>query len=157
MIRRPVLRALTTAVATAALALTATQVATAATPAVAAAKATQVDDNPFKVMDLDGLRAEYRFMCPAGHCVGYWSLVLTDEVARKRYAGGEFFVYAPAKGDFGFFLDGDIATRTVKKAAQVRIIDSEFTRTHPRFEVRYGNPEQPKKARVVATSTIWMR
>ncbi|WP_205041803.1 hypothetical protein [Streptomyces cinnamoneus] len=147
--------------ATAALGLAVAQGATAsaATPPsqdTTAKATTSADDNPFRWMDLDGLRAEYRFMCPAGHCVGYWSLVLADEVAQRRYAGGEFFVYAPATGEFGFFLNTDIASRTVKKPAQVRVVDSDFTRSHPRFEIRYGNPDQPKKARVVATATTWM-
>ncbi len=160
MIRRTALRVLTTVAATAALGLSLAPGAVAATapaaPARAATATAQAEENPFRWMDLDGLRAEYRFMCPAGHCVGYWSLALTDKVAKQRYAGGEFFLYAPAKGDFGFFLDTDIATRTVRKPGQVRIVDSDFTRSHARFEVRYGNVNEPKKARVVATATTWM-
>lgn len=157
MSSRIAFRALAALVATAALSVPFTQGASAATPTAAPASGAAVaDDNPFRWMDLDGLRAEYRFMCPAGHCVGYWSLVLTDEVARRPYRGGEFFVYAPATGEFGFFLNTDIATRTVRHPSQVRLVDSDFTRSHPRFEVRYGDPAQPKKARVVATATIWM-
>ncbi|MEU8585142.1 hypothetical protein [Streptomyces abikoensis] len=157
MSSRIAFRALAALAATAALSLPVAQGASAATPPAAPTpRASVADDNPFRWMDLDGLRAEYRFMCPAGHCVGYWSLVLTDEVAKRSYRGGEFFVYAPATGEFGFFLDTDIATRTVRHASQVRLVDSDFTRSHPRFEVRYGDPAQPKKARVVATATIWM-
>ncbi|MFI0911425.1 hypothetical protein [Streptomyces abikoensis] len=156
MSSRIAFRTLTAIVATAALSLPVAQGASAATPPARPTANTVVDENPFRWMDLDGLRAEYRFMCPAGHCVGYWSLVLTDEVARRPYRGGEFFVYAPATGEFGFFLDTDIATRTVRHPRQVRLVDSDFTRSHPRFEVRYGDPAQPKKARVVATATIWM-
>ncbi|AZQ72932.1 MULTISPECIES: hypothetical protein [Streptomyces] len=156
MSSRIAFRALAALAATAALSLPVAQGASAATPPARPTANTVVDENPFRWMDLDGLRAEYRFMCPAGHCVGYWSLVLTDEVARRPYRGGEFFVYAPATGEFGFFLDTDIATRTVRHPRQVRLVDSDFTRSHPRFEVRYGDPAQPKKARVVATATIWM-
>ncbi|MHA7960073.1 hypothetical protein ACX9I7_20180 [Streptomyces sp. L500] len=156
MSSRIAFRALTAIVATAALSVPFAQGASAATPSARPAAASASEENPFRWMDLDGLRAEYRFMCPAGHCVGYWSLVLTDEVAKRPYRGGEFFVYAPATGEFGFFLDTDIATRTVRHASQVRLVDSDFTRSHPRFEVRYGDPAQPKKARVVATATIWM-
>ncbi|RLU83570.1 hypothetical protein CTZ27_28125 [Streptomyces griseocarneus] len=156
-------RALTATAAVAALTVPLAQSASAVTapprtaaPTATAPSATVTEENPFRWMDLDGLRAEFRFMCPAGRCVGYWSLVLTDEVAKRSYSGGEFFAYAPATGEFGFFLDTDIATRTVGNPGQVRLIDSDFTRSHPRFEVRYGNPDRPGKARVVATATTWM-
>ncbi|MFI0742558.1 hypothetical protein ACH4PU_31445 [Streptomyces sp. NPDC021100] len=114
------------------------------------------DDNPFRAMELDGLKAEFRFMCPAGRCVGYWSLALTEDRLKRHYQGGEFFAYAPAKGEFGFFLDTDIAYRTVKDPRRVRLVDSDFTRRNPRVEVRYGNPDRPREAHVVATATTWM-
>ncbi|WP_171166551.1 hypothetical protein [Streptomyces sp. I05A-00742] len=127
-----------------------------AAPGTAAPSAPAADDNPFRAMELDGLKAEYRFMCPAGHCVGYWSLALTEDRLKRTYKGGDFFTYAPATGEFGFFLDTDIARRTVKDPRQVRMVDSDFLRTHPRVEVRYGNPDRPRKAAVVATATTWM-
>lgn len=159
MIGRTVLRTLTTAAVTAALALPLTQGAWAATPDTAApttAMANPDDGNPFRWMELDGLRADFRFMCPAGHCVGYWSLVLTKDVAQQEFKGGKFFVYAPATGEFSFFLDTDIAVRTVDRPGQVRLVDSEFMRSHPRVEVRYGDPGHPDRARVVASATTLM-
>ncbi|MGW1072022.1 hypothetical protein [Streptomyces sp. NPDC002537] len=157
MASRTVSRALAATVAVAALSLPLAQGAyAAAPPRHAAPVSVRDDDNPFRWMELDGLKAEFRFMCPAGHCVGYWSLVLTEDVAAKKYTGGKFFVYAPATGDFGFFLDTDIAARTVDHPEQVRLIDSDFIRSHPRVEVRYGNPEQPRKAKAVASATTLM-
>ncbi|WP_367137441.1 MULTISPECIES: hypothetical protein [Streptomyces] len=164
MIRRTVLRTLATAAVTAALALPLTQEAQAATPATTApataattpASINADNDNPFRWMELDGLRADFRFMCPAGHCVGFWSLVLTDDVARQKFEGGKFFVYAPATGEFSFFLDGDIAVRAVARPGQVRLADTEFMRSHPRVEVRYGDPDHPRRARVVASATTLM-
>ncbi|WKU48851.1 hypothetical protein Q3V23_34985 [Streptomyces sp. VNUA116] len=163
MIRRTVLRTLATVAVTAALALPLAQGAQAAapvttTPATAATPATTdaKDDNPFRWMELEGLRAEFRFMCPAGHCAGFWSLVLTDDIAQQKFKGGKFFVYAPATGEFSFFLDTDIAVRTVDHPGQVRLVDTEFMRSHPRVEVRYGNPDHPGRARVVASATTLM-
>ncbi|MFF7725733.1 hypothetical protein [Streptomyces sp. NPDC008001] len=148
---------------TAALALPLAQEARAATPATTAPAAAATpatisagDDNPFRWMELDGLRADFRFMCPAGRCVGFWSLVLTDDIARQKFEGGKFFVYAPATGEFSFFLDTDIAVRTVDHPGQVRLVDTEFMRSHPRVEVRYGNPGHPGRARVVASATTLM-
>ncbi|PSJ30333.1 hypothetical protein B7P34_01855 [Streptosporangium nondiastaticum] len=163
MIRRTVLRTLTTVAVTAALALplaqgaqaaapATTAPATAATPATTGAR----DDNPFRWMELEGLRADFRFMCPAGRCAGFWSLVLTDDIAQQKFKGGKFFVYAPATGEFSFFLDTDIAVRTVDHPGQVRLVDTEFMRSHPRVEVRYGNPDHPGRARVVASATTLM-
>ncbi|MEV4439219.1 hypothetical protein AB0K09_09380 [Streptomyces sp. NPDC049577] len=155
-------RVLAAGTAAAALTLTLAQGAQAAAPApvnpvrTAAAPASAASENPFDVMDLDGLRATHEFMCPAGHCVDYWSLVLTEDRLGRHYSGGRFFVYAPATGEFSFFLNTDIATRTVSRPEQVRIVDVDFLRSHPRVEVRYGNPDHPRKARTVATSTIWM-
>ncbi|MFI9235448.1 hypothetical protein [Streptomyces sp. NPDC053079] len=166
MIRRTALRALTTVAVTAALALPLTQGAQAAapdatTPATAATATTAAsinahDDNPFRWMELDGLRADFQYMCPAGHCVGFWSLVLTDNVAQQKFEGRKFFVYAPATGEFSFFLDTDIAVRTVDHPRQVRLVDTEFMRSHPRVEVRYGDPDHPDRARVVASATTLM-
>ncbi|MEV4923805.1 hypothetical protein [Streptomyces roseoverticillatus] len=163
MIRRTALRTLATLAVTAALALPLAQGAQAATPATtapatAAAPATvnADDDNPFRWMELDGLRADFQFMCPAGHCVGFWSLVLTDDIARQKFKGGKFFVYAPATGEFSFFLDTDIAVRTVDHPGQVRLVDTAFMRSHPRVEVRYGDPGHPDRARVVASATTLM-
>ncbi|WP_424888933.1 hypothetical protein [Streptomyces sp. XH2] len=163
MIRRTALRALATVAVTAALALPLAQGAQAATPATTApatpaspATINAGDDNPFRWMELDGLRADFRFMCPAGHCVGFWSLVLTDDAAQRKFEGGKFFVYAPATGEFSFFLDTDIAVRTVDHPRQVRLVDTEFMRSHPRVEVRYGDPGHPDRARVVASATTLM-
>ncbi|WP_058041993.1 hypothetical protein [Streptomyces roseifaciens] len=169
MIRRTALRTLTTVAVTAALALPLVQGAQAATPATTApataaapgtpgARATinAHDDNPFRWMELDSLRADFQFMYPAGHRVGFWSLVLTDEVAQQKFEGGKFFVYAPATGEFSFFLDTDIAVRTVDHPSQVRLVDTEFMRSHPRVEVRYGDPDHPGRARVVASATTLM-
>ncbi|MFC5721073.1 hypothetical protein ACFP1Z_12930 [Streptomyces gamaensis] len=157
MIRRAALRALTAAAVTAFLALPLAQgtPATAAT-ATAATTINADDDNPFRWMELDGLRADFQFMCPAGHCTGFWSLVLTDDVARQKFEGRKFFVYAPATGEFSFFLDTDIAVRTVDHPGQVRLVDTDFMRSHPRVEVRYGDPEHPDQARVVASATTLM-
>ncbi|GGR10453.1 hypothetical protein [Streptomyces netropsis] len=160
MIRRTALRALTTVAVTAALALPLTQGAQAATPDTTApgtaATINTDDNNPFRWMELDGLRADFQFMCPAGHCVGFWSLVLTDNVAQQKFEGHKFFVYAPATGEFSFFLDTDIAVRTVDHPSQVRLVDTEFMRSHPRVEVRYGDPDHPGRARVVASATTLM-
>ncbi|SPE47633.1 hypothetical protein SNS2_0038 [Streptomyces netropsis] len=158
MIRRTALRALTTVAVASAVTLPLIEGARAVAPATAATGAAikADDDNPFRWMELDGLRADFQFMCPAGHCVGFWSLVLTDDVAQQKFEGGKFFVYAPATGEFSFFLDTDIAVRTVGNARQVRLADTEFMRSHPRVEVRYGAPDQPGRARVVASATTLM-
>ncbi|WP_189059277.1 hypothetical protein [Longimycelium tulufanense] len=127
-----------------------------ATPAAEASYLTNVvhaPKNPFENLKLDGLTAKYHFMCPAGHCVDYWSLVLTDDLAAKPYQGGEFFLYAPDSGEFGWFLVTDIVQRTVSGPYQVQIIDTEFLRSHPRVEVRYGNPDRPEQARVIASAS----
>lgn len=161
MIRRTALRATLTAVTVAAaLTLTLAQGAQAAAPD-RSARATVAtinanDDNPFHGMELDGLRPDFQFMCPAGHCVGFWSLVLTDNVAQQRFEGHKFFVYAPATGEFSFFLDTDIAVRTVDRPGQVRLVDTDFMRTHPRVEVRYGDPDDPDRARIVASASTLM-
>ncbi|MEV5242567.1 hypothetical protein AB0K89_26195 [Streptomyces cinnamoneus] len=165
MSARTAFRTVSLALAAATLALTAAQGAQAAprtapagavAPAAGTAGATASDENPFRHIDLEGLRAEKRFMYPAGHPVAFWALVLDDERVSRTYRGGTFFVYAPATGEFGWMLDTDIATRTVKDPRQVVIADLDFLNSHPRVEVRYGNPDQPRKARTVARTTIWM-
>ncbi|WP_329154636.1 hypothetical protein OIU81_36200 [Streptomyces sp. NBC_01454] len=135
---------------------TATQVTAATAAPATAAKINAADDNPFRWMQLDGLRADFQFMCPAGHCAGFWSLVLTDTVAQQKFEGRKFFVYAPATGEFSFFLDTDIAVRTVDHPGQVRLVDTDFMRSHPRVEVRYGDPGHPDRARVVASAATLM-
>ncbi|GAA0485245.1 hypothetical protein GCM10009544_53520 [Streptomyces stramineus] len=127
-----------------------------AAPATAATSVAPGSENPFRWRELEGLKAVQRVMYPAGHPVTYWALVLDEETAARQYSGGKFFLYAPATGEFGFFLDTDIAVRHATRPGQVVIVDSEFMRSHPRVEVRYGNPDKPKKARTVATATIWM-
>ncbi|MEX2984260.1 hypothetical protein [Streptomyces sp. C36] len=52
--------------------------------------------------------------------------------------------------------DTDIAVRTVDHLDQVRPVDTEFMRSHPRVEVRYGDPDHPGRARVVASATTLM-
>ncbi|MCC2277142.1 hypothetical protein LKL35_17210 [Streptomyces sp. ET3-23] len=156
MIRRTALRTLTAVAMTAVIALPLAQGAQAAAPATTATTINAGDDNPFRRMELDGLRADFQFMCPAGRCVGFWSLVLTDHVAQQKFEGHKFFVYAPATGEFGFFVDTDVAVRTVDRPAQVRLIDTDFMRSHPRVEVRYGDPGHPDRARVVASATTLM-
>jgi hypothetical protein len=144
----------------AALVLPLTQGAQAAAPDATAPATTATikadNANPFRWMELDGLRADFQFMCPAGHCVGFWSLVLTDNVAQQRFEGGKFFVYAPDTGEFSFFLDTDIAMRTVDHPSQVRLVDTDFMRSNPRVEVRYGDPDHPERARVVASVATLM-
>ncbi|MBT2382174.1 hypothetical protein [Streptomyces sp. ISL-11] len=167
MSSRTVFRTVTVAVAAATLGAGLVSGAQAAAPARAraATEAATVstapsvapgDENPFEWIDLQGLKAERRVMYPAGRPVSYWALVLTDEVAARHYSGGRFFLYAPATGEFGSFLDTDIAVRSVRNPAGVVIADSGFMRSHPRVEVRYGNPDRPKRALTVATATIWM-
>ncbi|MFC5143530.1 hypothetical protein [Streptomyces aureoversilis] len=163
--RTATMRVLALTTAATALGLALAQGAQAASPAAPAtgpgnnrtAAAAASEDNPFAAIDLQHLKAEQRIMWPAGHPVPFWALVLDDETVSKRYADGEFFVYAPATHEFGWFLDTDIATRAVRNPHQVVIADSDFLRSHPRVEVRYGNPDRPQRARVVATATTWMR
>ncbi|MFH8347605.1 hypothetical protein [Streptomyces sp. NPDC018045] len=119
-----------------------------------ATTATAPADNPFEGIELSGLHAEQRTMWPAGTPVHYWALVLDDDLAGQEYSGGAFFLYAPAAGEFGWFLDTDIPQRTVDGPSQVVIADPEFLRTHPRAEVRYGDPDRPERARTVATAIV---
>ncbi|MEF3117615.1 hypothetical protein [Streptomyces chrestomyceticus] len=135
--------------------------AQAATPSLSAPvpaqtrAATVAADNPFEEIDLRGLHAEQRTMWPAGNPVHYWALVLNTDLAEQKYSGGAFFLYAPATGEFGWFLDTDIPQRTVDTPAQVVIADPDFLKTHPRVEIRYGTPDRPAQARTVATATTW--
>lgn len=39
---------------------------------------------------------------------------------------------------------------------QVRLVDTDFMRSHPRVEVHYGDPERPDRARVIASGTTLM-
>ncbi|MBN0048490.1 hypothetical protein JS756_31200 [Streptomyces actuosus] len=155
MIRRTALRALTGVAVTATLVLPLTQGAQAAAPE-AAATINADDFNPFRGMELDGMRADFQLMCPADHCAGFWSLALTDDVMQQEFEGRKFFVYAPATGEFGFLLDTDIVVRTVDHPSQVRLVDTDVMRSHPRTEVRYGDPGHPDRAGVVATATTLM-
>ncbi|MDH2391171.1 hypothetical protein QCN29_20730 [Streptomyces sp. HNM0663] len=159
MIRRTALRAIAGVAVTAALALPLTQGAQAATPETAATIAATInaeDNTPFRWMELDGLQSDFRSMCPAGHCAGFRSLVLTDDVMQQEFEGHKFFVYAPATGEYGFFPDSDIVVRTVDHPSQVRLVDTGLIRSHPCVEVRYGDPDRPDRARVVATATTLM-
>ncbi|MBB5122410.1 hypothetical protein [Streptomyces eurocidicus] len=162
MSARTLFRTLTVAAATATLGAALITGAQAAGPGAAAPEAASpatvrpADENPYLGIELQGLRAEQRTMYPAGHPVTFWALVLDDETVTRHYRGGQFFLYAPATGEFGSFLDTDIAVRTVRDPRRVVIADSGFMRSHPRVEVRYGNPDRPKRAFTVATATIWM-
>ncbi|MFF4159390.1 hypothetical protein [Streptomyces sp. NPDC001678] len=60
---------------------------------------------------------------------------------------------APATGEFGFFLYTGIAVRTVDHPSRVRLADTGFLRSHPRVEVRYGDPGHSDRARIVASAT----
>ncbi|WP_159395378.1 hypothetical protein [Streptomyces albireticuli] len=164
MSARTLFRTLTVAAATATLGAALITGAQAATPGQGTAAPEPApsaavkpgEENPFLGIELQGLKAERRMMYPAGHPVAFWALVLDEETAARHYRGGQFFVYAPATGEFGSFLDTDIAVRTVRDPHRVVIADSGFMRSHPRVEVRYGNPDRPKRAFTVATATIWM-
>ncbi|GAA4792476.1 hypothetical protein GCM10023329_50550 [Streptomyces sanyensis] len=89
------------------------------------------DANPFHRMGLHGLRAGFRlmWMCPARHCAGLWSLVLTDNAGQHAFEGGRLFVYAPATAESGAFLDTDVAVRTVDHPGQVRLADTGLLRS----------------------------
>ncbi|WP_435600559.1 hypothetical protein [Streptomyces sp. C10-9-1] len=112
------------------------------------------DANPFHRMGLHGLRAGFRlmWMCPARHCAGLWSLVLTDNAGQHAFEGGRLFVYAPATAESGAFLDTDVAVRTVDHPGQVRLADT-VSCAPPRVEGRCGDPGHPERARVVASAT----
>ncbi|MEV6576274.1 hypothetical protein [Streptomyces sp. NPDC051577] len=124
--------------------------ATGTTPAAADAP------NPFAWAELDGLRARQLTTWHAGQPLSHWVLTLDEETVARTYTGGAFFLYAPATGEHGWFRNLDVVRSTVKDPRQVVIADAQFIRSHPRVEVRYGDPAQPDLARVVATSTIWM-
>ncbi|MFF5130091.1 hypothetical protein ACFY41_24535 [Streptomyces syringium] len=158
---RHAFRATAIVMASAALGLGLASGAQAAGPAVApaardVAAVAPAADHPFEAMELDGLKVKRLTMWPAGHPVSFWALVLDEKRAGEKYSGGKFFVYAPATKEFGWFLNMDIVQRTVSHPGQVVIVDSEFLRSHPRVEVRYGNPDRPERARFVASATTWM-
>ncbi|MFD7029277.1 hypothetical protein ACFWAR_14705 [Streptomyces sp. NPDC059917] len=148
--------------AAAALALGLAPVAAQAAPQPAAdvtarAAAAPTDSpNPFAWAELDGLRARQLTTWHGGQPLSHWALTLDEATAARAYAGGVFFLYAPATGDRGLFRNLDVISATVKDPRQVVVTDAQFIRSHPRVEVRYGDPAQPDRARVVATSTIWM-
>ncbi|MFJ7205851.1 hypothetical protein ACIQWR_20235 [Streptomyces sp. NPDC098789] len=165
----PSRRLVTAAAVTAAAALTlglapvaaqaAVQPATGAAAAAVAsgpAAATTDTPNPFAWAELDGLRARQLTTWHGGQPLSHWALTLDEATAARSYTGGVFFLYAPATGDRGFFRNLDLVSATVKDPRQVTVTDAQFIRSHPRVEVRYGDPAQPDRARVVATSTIWM-
>ncbi|WP_251064737.1 transposase [Streptomyces sp. ISL-44] len=62
------------------------------------------EENPFHGIALDGLHAERLTMWPAGMPVDFWALKLDDDRLTRHYNGGQFFLYAPATGEFGSFL-----------------------------------------------------
>ncbi|MEU3063750.1 hypothetical protein [Streptomyces subrutilus] len=156
----PRLAALTavTAAATLTLGLGATAQAAPSADANASGVAAAAADspNPFAAAELDGLRARQLTTWHAGQPLTHWVLALDEETAARDYTGGVFFLYAPATGDRGFFRNLDVLASTVKDPGHVVIADAQFIRSHPRSEVRYGDPARPDLARVVATSTIWM-
>ncbi|MFJ4964590.1 hypothetical protein ACIP6P_19440 [Streptomyces sp. NPDC088729] len=121
-----------------------------------AAASTTDSPNPFAAAELDGLQARQVTMWHAGQPLSHWVLTLDEETATRSYTGGVFFLYAPATGDRGWFRNLDLMASTVKDPRQVTIADAQFVNSHPRVEVRYGDPAQPDLARTVATSTIWM-
>ncbi|MGA5566099.1 hypothetical protein ACPCUV_33695 [Streptomyces platensis] len=48
------------------------------------------------------------------------------------------------------------ATAAVGHRGQVRLLDTEFMRSHPRVEVRHGDPGSSDRARVVASAATLM-
>ncbi|ASU81968.1 hypothetical protein CDO52_03490 [Nocardiopsis gilva YIM 90087] len=110
-----------------------------------------MSDNPFTDLKLTGLHAEERTMWPAGNPVRYWALVLNEDLVREDYAGGEFFLYAPDTGYYGWFLVTDIPVSSTPDPYQVVIADTTFLKGAPHAEVRYGIPQKPDSARVIAT------
>lgn len=110
-----------------------------------------MSDNPFTDLKPTGLHAEERTMWPAGNPVRYWALVLNEDLVREDYTGGEFFLYAPDTGYYGWFLVTDIPVSSTPDPYQVVIADTMFLRGTPQAEVRYGVPQKPDSARVVAT------
>ncbi|GAA1995148.1 hypothetical protein GCM10009799_21740 [Nocardiopsis rhodophaea] len=113
----------------------------------------RMSDNPFTDLKLTGLHAEERTMWPAGNPVRFWALVLNEDLLREDYAGGEFFLYAPDTGYHGWFLVTDIPMSSTPDPYQVVIADTTFLKGAPQAEVRYGIPQKPDSARVVATVT----
>lgn len=48
------------------------------------------------------------------------------------------------------------ATAAVGHPGQVRLVDTDFMRSHPRVEVRYGDPGPSARARVVPSAATLM-
>lgn len=155
--RRLVTAAAVTVAAALTLGLAPVAAQAAAQPATGPAAAATTDTpNPFAWAELDGLRARQLTTWHGGQPLSHWALTLDEAAAARSYTGGAFFLYAPATGDRGWFRNLDLVSATVKDPRQVIVTDAQFIRSHPRVEVRYGDPAQPERARVVATSTIWM-
>lgn len=107
-------------------------------------------------MGLHGLRADFRLMCPARHCAGLWSLVLTDNVMQHEFEGGRYFVYAQVT-----VSPAPSSTRTSPCARSVTLVRSVWPTpvscAPPHFEGRNGHPGHPDQARVVASATPLMQ
>ncbi|MGW6413525.1 hypothetical protein ACWF95_42020 [Streptomyces vinaceus] len=103
--------------------------------------------NPFAGMKLEGLRAGSMESWPS-RCKA-WHLMLTPDRAARHYSGGTFFAYYPDTGEFQDFLLGDILERTVDTPGRVVLSPV----SDGRLEVRYGNPGEPRKARIIASAT----
>lgn len=104
--------------------------------------------NPFRGVELSGLVAVQRINWPGTPCtIRVWKLELAKEIVSQPYEGGVFYLYTPGVGQVGGFLLGDIMHRTVNHPGLVS-----FHNVTPggRTEVRYGDPDYPDRARVVA-------
>ncbi len=103
-------------------------------------------------MGLHGLRTDFRLMCPARHCAGLWSLVLTDNVMQHEFEGGRYFVYAPAT-----VSPAPSSTRTSpcgRSITLVRFVWPTPVSCTPRVSrAATGHPGHPDQARVVASAT----
>ncbi|MGW6413077.1 hypothetical protein ACWF95_39025 [Streptomyces vinaceus] len=109
--------------------------------------------SPFQGMKLDGLKAVKKINMPGPLCTIYvWELVLDDERLGAHYSGGEFFLYSSEEGTFGGFLNGDLKFRSVREAGRVAFTYSDAA-AHKRVEVRYGDPQHPEYAQVIASVT----
>ncbi|MGW6413086.1 hypothetical protein ACWF95_39080 [Streptomyces vinaceus] len=79
-----------------------------------------------------------------------WRFKLTTAVKSQHYQGGKFFVYDPRdKKVSGPIFRGDVPVRTVERPEEVIFSADEVGYT----EIRYGNPEEPQLARLVASSS----
>ncbi|MGW6412907.1 hypothetical protein ACWF95_38030 [Streptomyces vinaceus] len=101
-------------------------------------------------MRLQGLEAGRVDAWPSPCRDGKWVLFLNGKLRAQHYTGGEFFIYYPASGGFGSLLaEGDIDAPTASSPEGVVFGAS----TDERVEVRYGNPNKPGAARIVAAAT----